>query len=189
MAGQHPSFDATRAIRFDLAAGAVRATNHDERLLLVPSSALDDLILSAPADTVDAFGRSLGAAIGRRAAARLGPEGADGARSAAIESVITQLAGEAALAGVGVLAFERWGRAMVVLVEGSPLPAALLAPLVASAIEEVAGRAVACTLLARDARTARVLVGSDRAVARVRDAIAAGTSWGDAMVMLQGGRS
>jgi hypothetical protein len=189
MNGQRHSFDSTHAIRFDLASGAVRAANHDERLLLVPSSALDDLILSASAETVDAFGRSLGSVIGRRAAARLGSGGADVVRAASVESVVAQLAGEAAVAGVGVLALERWGRAMVVLVEDSPLPAPLLAPVVASALEAAAGRPVSCTLLARDGRSARVLVGSEGAVARVREAIAAGKSWGEAIVMLHGGRS
>ena len=47
MNGHRPSFDSTHAVRFDLAQGAVRAAHHEERLLLVPSSVLDDLILSA----------------------------------------------------------------------------------------------------------------------------------------------
>lgn len=184
MNGHRPSFDSTHAVRFDLAQGAVRAAHHEERLLLVPSSVLDDLILSASAETVDALARSMGAAIGRRAAARIGAD-TDGS----VGSFVAQLAGEAAISGVGSWSLERWGRAMVVVVEHSPLPTALLAPLVASALEAAAGRAVWCTLLVRDERAARVLVASENGVARVKAAIASGTSWGEALTMLHGGRS
>jgi hypothetical protein len=184
MNGQRPSFDSTRAVRFDLAQGAVRAAHHDERLLLVPSSALDDLILSASPEAVDALARSMGSAIGRRAAARIGAEAAT-----SVASFVEQLAGEAALSGVGSLSFERWGRAMVVVVEHSPLPTALLAPLVSSALEAAAGRPVWSTLLVRDERSARLVVASESGVARVRAAMAGGTSWGQALTMLHGGHS
>jgi hypothetical protein len=193
MTGPRPSFDTTHAIRFDLARGAVQASKHDERLLLVPSSALDDLILSASAEAVDALARSMGAAIGRRAAARLAADGAgDGSPAAvraSVDDVVTQIAGEAALAGVGSFSLERWGRAMVAVLENSPLPAVFLPPLVAAALESAAGRAVACMLLERDERVARVLVASESAVARVRDRMADGAGWSEAIAALHGGRS
>jgi hypothetical protein len=184
MTSQGPSFDSTHAIRFDLAQGAVRAANHEERLVLVPSSALDDLILSASPEAVDALARSIGTAIGRRAAARIG----SGA-SVPVDAFLTQLAGEAAIAGIGALSVERWGRAMVVVVEHSPLPTALLCTTVASAIEGAAGRRVFCTMLARDEAVSRVLVASESAISRVREWIAAGVAWGDALTKLHGGRA
>jgi hypothetical protein len=76
----------------------------------------------------------------------------------------------------------------VVVIENSSLAGTLLAPLVASAIEAAFGRKVWSTLLSRDERTARVLVASERAVGSVRDAIASGTPWGQALTMLHGGK-
>jgi hypothetical protein len=178
------SFDPTHAVRFDLPQGSVHAGGDGERVLLVPTGALDDIVLSAPTEAVEALGRALGAAIGRRAAARMGDP-----QRASIEDFVTQLAGETAISGVGALSIERWGRALVVVVERSPLSGTLLAPLVAGAMEAAAGRTVSCTLLFRDERAARVLVGGDRGVNRVREWIAAGVSWGDAIARLQGSGS
>jgi hypothetical protein len=151
---------------------------------LVPTGALDDIVLSASADAVEALGRALGSAIGRRAAARM----ADPQR-ASVEDFVTQLAGETAIAGVGALSIERWGRALVVVVESSPLTGTLLEPLVAAAMEAASGRNVSCTLLSRDERAARVLVGSHRGVTRVREWVAAGVPWGEAIARIHGGGS
>lgn len=179
-----PSFDSTGAVRFDLRSGRVHAGGDGgERVLLVPTSALDDIVLSAPPEAVEALGRALGAAIGRRAAGRQDPG------AVPIDSFVAQLAGEASLAGIGALSIERWGRALVVVVEDSPLVGTLLAPLVAAAVEAASGRSVSCALLSRDERAARVLLGSESGVARVREWIASGMPWGEALVKLHGGGS
>jgi hypothetical protein len=180
------SFDPTRAVRFDLPQGSVHAGGDGERVLLVPSGAIDDIALSAPPEAVEALGRALGAAIGRRAAARLGD---GGVAQASIEAFVTQLAGEAALTGVGVVSLERWGRALVIVVEGSPLTGTLLGPMIAAAVEAASGRGVATTLLSRDEHVARLFVGSASGAARVRDAIASGVAWADALARLQGGHA
>jgi len=174
-----PSFDSTRAVQFDLPRGSVRARGNGDPLLLVPSAALAELARSAPPEAVDALGRALGSAIGRGAAARMGDP-----RAASMEEFITQLAGEAALTGIGVVSMERWGRALVVVIEESPLTATLLVPVVASALEAASGRKVWCTLLTRDERQARVLMASERAAERVRGWIASGTPWGEALTKL-----
>lgn len=179
-----PSFDPTHAVRFDLPHGSVSTGGEGERVLLLPTAALDDILLSAPPEAVEALGRALGSAIGRRAAARMGDP-----RAAAVDAFVTHLAGEAALVGVGALSVERWGRALVVVVADSPLIGTLLAPLVASAVETASGHRVACTLLSRDEHTARILVSSAGGVARVREWIAAGMPWGEALVKLHGGAS
>jgi hypothetical protein len=176
-----PSFDPTHAVRFDVPRGRVSAGD-GEQVLLVPLSAFDDIVLSAAPEAVQAFGRGLGASIGKRAGARLG-----GAEQASMEAFVTQLAGEAAIAGVGVLSLERWGRALVIVVEGSPLSGTLLGPVVASAIEAASGRRVWTTLLSRDEKVARLFVGSERGTARVREWLAAGVPWADAIARLQGG--
>jgi hypothetical protein len=176
-----PSFDPKHAVRFDLPHGAVRAGGGGERVLLIPTNALDDLVLSAPSEAVQALGRALGSAIGRRAASQVDPQ------RDSIEAFVTQLAGEAAVSGIGKLSVERWGRALVVVVEDSPLTGTLLAPLVAAAVESATDRHVATTLLSRDERIARILIGSDSGVSRVREWIASGLAWGEALARLHGG--
>jgi hypothetical protein len=175
-------FDPTHAVRFDVAHGIVRAGREGDRVLLVPSGALDDLLRSAAPEAVEGLARALGSAIGRRAAARL-----DDPDAASPEAFLSQLAGEAAISGVGALSVERWGRALVVLVEDCPLGGAVLGPLVASALEAATGRKVSCTVLSRDERSARLLVASERAVARVREWISGGVAWVEAIAKLHGG--
>jgi hypothetical protein len=177
------SFNPAQSVRFDLAHGAVR-DGGDDRLLLVPLTALMELVDAAPLAAVEAMGRALGSAIGRRAAARI-----EDAAGSSLEDFVTQLAGEAALVGVGVLGVERWGRALVVVLEDSPLRDAIVAPLVGAALEAASRRKVASLLLSRDPQTARVLVSSDRAVGRVREWIGSGVLWGDAIAKLHGGGS
>jgi hypothetical protein len=178
------SFDPRDAVRFDLPHGSVRAGREGDRVLLVPAAALEDAVRSLSPEGVEALGRSLGSAIGRRAAARMSDP-----QSAPVDDFVTQLAGEAALAGVGLLSAERWGRALVVVVEDSPLAGPLLGPLVGAAIEASSGRRVWCALLSRDEHIARILVGSEAGVARIREWIASGLAWGEALVKLHGGGS
>ena len=178
------SFNPTHAVRFDLPRGSVRSRDGDDRLLLISSAALMDLALSAPSEAVEALGRALGSAVGGRAAARIGdPAGSS------IEDFVTQLSGEVALAGMGVLSVERWGRALVVVIEDSPLLGMLIVPFVTAALEKASGRSVSGVLLAHGPRAARVLVSSERAVDRVRGWIASGVAWGEAIAKLHGGGS
>jgi hypothetical protein len=174
-------FDPKHAVRFDLPRGTVRARGDEGRVVLVPTSALDDLVRSLPPEATEALARSLGAAIGRRAAARMGdPQGTS------VEEFVAQLAGEAAVAGVGALSVERWGRALVVVVEESALAVSLLAPLISSALEVASGRRAWCALLSADDRVVRLVVGSEPSMRRVRDWLASGVRWGDALVRLHG---
>ena len=178
------SFDPTHAVLFDVPRGRVSAGRDRERVLLVPASALDEVLLSAAPEAVEAFGRGLGSSIGKRAAARIAsPE------DTSLEAFVTQLAGEAAVAGVGALSIERWGRALVVVVEGSPLASTLLCPVVAAALEAATGRRVWATLLSRDESSARLFAGSEKTTARLREWISAGVAWGEALSRLQGGAS
>lgn len=151
-------------------------------MLLVPAAALDDLALSVPPEALEALGRSIGTSIGRRAAARIGD-----AQGATVEAFVTQVAGEAAVAGVGALSVERWGRALVVVVEGSSLTGTLLGAVVGAAVEAAAGRRVSCALLTRDERVARFFVGGESGCARIKEWIGSGATWGEALVKLHGG--
>jgi hypothetical protein len=169
-------FDPTHAVRFDLPRGVVNAGS-EERYVLVPAAALE-LLANASAETVDAVGRSIGDAIGRRVALSAEP------KESSVEEFVAQLAGELAVAGLGVASVERWGRAMVLVFEEAAVGDALLAAIAASAIEAATRRKVHVAPLMREGTTTRLLVSSERAVGRVRAWMAQGVSWGDALARL-----
>ena len=54
------SFDPAHAVRFDLPQGSVHAGD-GERVLLVPTGALDDIVLSAPPEAAEALGTTVAA--------------------------------------------------------------------------------------------------------------------------------
>jgi len=151
--------------------------------LLVPADALGALAAAAGAEATRAFGRALGEALGRRAASRL-------AAPASADAVIEHLGGEMALAGLGSLSLERWGRALVVVIDESPLAAAgdgLLEAVLAGAFEAASGKAVHIIFLAKQAARARFLMTGSAGVEKVRTWLAEGLSWGDALIRLHAG--
>jgi hypothetical protein len=175
-------FDPTHAVRFDLPRGSVTAGS-EERHVLLPCAALDDLVLIAGTEAACSVGRALGASIGKRIAARLG--GPSGLRGAAIERVVTDIARELAVTGLGAVSIERWGRALVVAVER---PAVADLPFLASILEGVLEGAsetpVRCLSLGREGVVVRVLVGSESAIERARGLLDRGTAWGDVLARL-----
>lgn len=172
------SFDAARAVRFDLPSGSVRAAG-DARVALVPVEALAAVGKSGAADEVAGI---VGSAIGKRVSARLG-NAASG--SATIEAFATALGGELAVAGYGSLSMERWGRALVLVVEHTALPDAMLGKVLAVAIAATSMRGeIVCEALGRDGETARFLVAAKASAARVRGWIDSGVKWGEALARL-----
>jgi hypothetical protein len=174
-------FDPSKAVTFDLTQGLVHL---EGARLLVPAAALLALAAAAGPDARAVFTRTLGEAMGRRVADRLS---GDGVGAAAVDVVIEHLGGELALAGLGSLGLERWGRAVVLVVDHSPLGAEgdpLLEGVLAGAIVAAAGRAALALHLGREGARARFLLGSAAGVAKVRDLLAGGVPWGDALVRL-----
>jgi hypothetical protein len=176
-------FDPTHSVRFDLPRGSVTAGG-EERHVLLPCAALNDLVLIAGTEAAAAVGRALGGPIGKRIAARLG--GVPGLRGATLEEVVRELAGELATMGLGVVSVERWGRALVVAVE-RPAVADLpfLASIVEGTLEAASSAPVRCTSLGREAGVVRVLVAGETAIARARMMLDTGTAWGDVLARLQ----
>ena len=177
-------FDPSQAVTFDLTHGLVHLEGAPSRVL-VPADALVALARAAGPEAASAFGRSLGEAMGRRVATRLAS--VEGASAATIEAVVEHLGGELSLLGLGSLGLERWGRAMVLVVDQSPLGAggdALLETALAAAVEGTAGRSARALLLGREAVRARFLIGSQAGVEKVRGWLGEGLSWGDALVRL-----
>jgi hypothetical protein len=177
-------FDPTHAVAFDLARGLVHVDGAPG-YAVVPGDALSALWSSAPEAARAAFASSVGHEIGRRTALRMG--GAQAVRASSAETVLEQVGGEIALAGLGATSFERWGRALVVVLSGSPLGESgdtLLETLFATAIGTATGAAVRAASLGREGGTSRFLLSGEAGVARVREMIARGAGWREAVVGL-----
>ena len=123
---------------------------------------------------------------GGAVAARFERSGLD-VRQASLEAVTEHLGGELALAGFGILSIERWGRAMVLVVDHAPLGAEgddLLSSVLAGAISRATSVEAFSAKLARDGVRARFLIGGQSGVDQVRGWLESGVSWGEALVRL-----
>lgn len=180
----HVRFDPSKAVTFDLSHGLVHLDGAPPRLL-VPAEALGTLAEAAGADATRAFGRALGEAIGLRVASRL--SAGDGLRGASVDAVIEHLGGELSISGLGALGLERWGRALVLVIDQSPLAQAgdaLLEALLGSALEAASRQSALALFLDRDATRSRFLIAGNAGVEKVRAWLAEGVSWGEALVRL-----
>ncbi len=176
-------FDPARAVRFDLAKGVVLSSS-DERIALVPVAALDALTRSAPPSVLATLGRAIGSAMGQRVADRFG--GTDGVRAASHAVALSHLAGEIAVAGYGVASVERWGRAMLIVVERPALSSdRLVAAIVSGALEAASGRPLTCEPLGRERGALRLLVAREATARRARLSVAAGHTWSEVLTRIQ----
>jgi hypothetical protein len=182
-----PPFDASKAVTFDLERGQLRLGDSPPGVL-VPAKALAELCAAAGDDAADGMARALGESIGVRVAGRLA--GADGgARGAPVEAFIEHLAGELSLGGIGSLGAERWGRALLLVVDHCPFGAAgdrLVASLLGAAICTATTTDARCVLLARDGDRTRFLVTGREAADKVTSWLGSGVGWGEALVRLHG---
>jgi hypothetical protein len=190
-----PRFDPSKAVTFDLGNGLVHVEGAPS-LLLVPGPALAELCAAAGPEAVAAFGKAIGEPMGRRLASRFSAGEADGGGSvgsvgsvgaASLEAVVDHLGGEIAIAGLGALELERWGHALVLIIDHSPLGAGgdgLIEAVLEAAMEAATGKRVRTLALARDATRARFLVAGNAAVEKARAWLAGGMSWGEALAKL-----
>lgn len=177
MAG--PSFDPNGAVRFDLRSGTATDAQ-GARLVLVPSAALGAL----DDDVLGRIGAEIGRACGARVAEALG--GASGVRGASLEAVVSHLAGELATMGTLALRLERWGQAMIAVVDNPSVDrAAFLEALLAGAIGAASGTSVFVASLGPSGDTVRLFVGSQSTSARVRTLKGAGRSYAEIIAKLQ----
>jgi hypothetical protein len=175
-------FDPTHSLEFNFDRGTVKLGGESHRVL-VPADVLASLFKVADADTRKDFAYRLGTEAGRRVRERL-----DG--GAAIAEMVEHLGGELALMGLGSPGLERWGRALVITVVGSPLRAEgdeLLAGIVEGALERAFGRSSTVVPLQRDDALVRLLVVSKNTAERVRGWLGSGVSFGDVLTRLNGG--
>lgn len=181
----HPRFNPSQSVKFDLARGAVSVDGAGR--LLMPADLLGELWASAGEEQQRDFGRRLGTELGRRVVERLG---ASRTEHASVEAVVEHLGGDVALAGLGSLSVERWGRALVVVVEGSPLGAAgdgLLAALLEGALQRLMGRDAAVVVLGRDGARVRMVVLNPSSALRVKSWLGSGVAWGEVLSRLHSG--
>ena len=180
----HVPFDPSKAVTFDLARGLVQQEGALSGLI-VPAESLAALARAAGPEASRAFGRGVGEAIGRRVAGHLAE--IDGVRAAGVGAVVEHLGGELAMTGLGSLSVERWGRALVLVIDQSPLGAGgdgLLESVLAGALEAAMGERSSVIVLARDGLRVRFLVTGLSTADKVRAWLSEGISWGDALVRL-----
>jgi hypothetical protein len=180
-------------LTLDLERGLV-ALDESERLV-VPVAPLLALAEASGAEAARAFGAAIGASLATRAATRLGE-----ARGASVERALEVLAGEVALVGLGALSIERWGKAVVLVLEPCALSTAragdhtsgsarvLLEACFEAALVGAFGSEVRSLVLSDDASRVRLLVTSQAARDRARALLAHGAAWQDVLVTLHTSR-
>jgi hypothetical protein len=182
-----PAFDPNGAVRFDMKRGAASDTR-GTRLVLLPALALETLERTTPG-ALSHLGSELGKGCGARVAARLG--GDTGVRGSTLEVVVSHLAGELAIAGLGAVHIERWGRALVLVVAHPGVASeGFMSAALAGALTTATGRESAVAALGRDAATstARYFVGSQSTVNRMRALLTQGKPWVEVLGTLQESR-
>jgi hypothetical protein len=174
-------FNPSGSVSFDLVRGRVDCGGDH---VLVPADALVDLCRVASDEVVSDFGRRVGTGAGRRVAERLG----DAVSTASLEEVLEHLGGELAVLGLGSLGLERWGRALVLTIDGGPFGSQLdrlLGGILEGALQRCFGRSCQAVKLIRDDRQVRFLIASAASASRVSEWLSSGLSYGDALTRLQ----
>jgi hypothetical protein len=174
-------FNPSGSVSFDLVRGRVDCGGEH---VLVPADALVDLCRAAGDDALSDFGRRLGTAIGRRIADRLG----DSVSGATLEDILDHLGGELAVLGLGSLGLERWGRALVLTIDGGPFGPQLdrlLGAVLEGALQRAFGRDCHAVKLIRDDRQVRFLITNAASASKVNEWLGSGLSYGDALTRLQ----
>lgn len=177
-----PAFDPAQALKIDLSRGLLTLQGSSGRVL-VPTDGLVELLTAANGDAVAAFGAGMGSEIGRRISDRLG----SGIQQASVELFLEHLGGELALTGLGSLSVERWGKALVLCVEGLKVDARLervIASLLEAALQRSLSRDVAAILLSREGAVLRFLVAGRHARPQIEKWLAAGIPYGDVLTKL-----
>jgi hypothetical protein len=174
-------FNSKGAVTFDLRQGAVTAQT-PERLVLVGASALDAVCKDLDSAAIAALGHNIGRAAGERVAAAHG--GVVQVQKQGLGSVLSHIAGELALRGVGLLNVERWGRALLMVFEHASLNnRALLAAIVEAAVSAASGKSVSTVALSGS--PVRILVGSAATAERAQLLTEEGFGYRDVLTKLQ----
>jgi len=177
-----PAFDPNGAVRFDMTNGAT-SDSRGTRFVLVPAAALEALERTTPGALAH-LGSEVGRACGARVAASLGGDGS--VRASTLDVVVTHLAGELAIAGLGAVAVERWGRAMIVILTNPNVNSdGFLGAALAGAVTVASGRDVTMIPIGRDGNVVRFLIGTQQTMIRCRSLVSSGKTWMEIIAALQ----
>ena len=177
-----PAFDPHGAVRFDLKSGAT-SDPRGARLVLLPAAALEALERTTPG-ALAFLASELGKGCGARVAANLGGDAA--VRSCDLETVVTHLAGELAIAGLGAISVERWGKALVFVVANPSVASdGFVSGALAGALLAATGREVSVGALGKDGATSRYFVGTPATITKIRGLVSQGKSWSDVLGTIQ----
>lgn len=177
-----PTFDPAQSLKIDLSRGQLTLQGSSGRIL-VPTDGLIDLLAASSPEVISAFGAGMGTDIGRRISERLG----SAIERASVELYLEHLGGELALTGLGALSVERWGRALVLCIEGARDAAAieaLLVALIEAAIQRSLSRDVAVLRLLREAGNLRLLIAGKHARSQVEGWVNAGVPTSEILTRL-----
>jgi hypothetical protein len=181
----HPAFDAAGFVKFDLARGTIRSPG-DEALALIPA---DVVSMLEPSEDLDIAARNWGALHGRRLAEVL----AGSPESSPIELLAQYLGGSLTVAGLGRLAVEIRGDALMFRLstdDRAPSTAgrrALLAGFLAGYLEAVGPGAFGVVHIDGDATSDLFWAGNPDAARQVQSWIEQGISPTSAVDRLAGG--
>lgn len=178
------TFDPTHAVTFDVAKGTVK-TGSEDRVALVPKAALAAVIEAAGAAGARALGSAMGASAAEHMLTTMGS--VQKVRDAALDVVVTQIAGELSVRGVGLITMERWGRTMVIAIE-NPIStsAEFLAGLIESAFGTSTGRDLKAICVDRGS-PARVLLANQAVVTKAQSMMGENLDVQTLLVRLQEG--
>jgi hypothetical protein len=185
-------FDPTRSVLFDLASGSVRLPAGEPQVLL---SASVVAALCATSPHARELGRLVGADVAGRARIRRtmssGPSNDDTLRSLSLMEVVDLVGGELALLGLGSLRTERWGAALLFVLEPCGLDAradGLLAGIVEGAVASAGGRELRVAVVDRSERLVRLFVCNEETMRRAEELRRRGLAFNAILSELMGAR-
>lgn len=197
------SLDLQRPVRFDLSRGEIlvsvgRSRVDDEPHVLLPTSVVATLL--ADAGLARDAGLRVGVSLMERVATRMlsrqeerrGVDVRQIVRAQSLEVVVDFLGAELAVLGFGALRIERWGRALLFVLDPCSLSAAqdpFVEGLFEGALASVADRDVHALVVDRTGETARVLIGGESAIERAAPLVAEGQYFTDVIRILHDRRS
>ena len=177
-----PHFDPAHALKFDFGRGQVTLEGQGQ-CLVVPKAALVELLSTAGDEAAHKFGQQLGHDVGHRISERLG----SGIHQTSVETFVDQLGGELALLGLGSLSVERWGMALVIVIEGATegkSGVALVSAVITGALERALSRDATALELVRSEGKLRLLVVSKLAAPKVQQWLTQNVAWGEVITRL-----
>ena len=177
-----PAFDPIGAVRFDMTNGST-SDSRGVNFVLVPAAALEALDRTTPGALAH-LGSEVGRACGARIVAKLGDEAQ--VRSATLDVIVTHLAGELAIAGLGSVSVEQWGKALVVVLANPTVNSdGFCAGALAGAVSVASGREVCMVPIGRDGNVARFYIGTQQTMIRCRSLVSSGKTWMEILQALQ----